>query len=138
MQLFLPLNQAHLLCTSFDGKTTRVSREKEALLPVFLTVDGGRSQTNPAFFSKLLLTVSEGCDPSNITDIPARRNALRQLDVTAEAELAGRCTALRHPNDLVLLAAADLVQMSQREFDPDGRAPSTVQVDREPQGLYCG
>ena len=114
-----------------------VPRE-EALLPVFLTVDGGRSQTNPAFFSKLLLTVSEGCDPSNITDIPARRNALRQLDVTAEAELAGRCTALRHPNDLVLLAAADLVQMSQREFDPDGRAPSTVQVDREPQGLYCG
>ena len=87
-----------------------VPRE-EALLPVFLPEKGRKPAANPGFFGSLLVEAPERCVPPDSPDINVRRSILELLDDLAHAELAGRCTTLRHPNDLVLLATADLVDI---------------------------
>lgn len=83
----------------------------EMLVPVFLPASGGAPVPNPDFFGSLL---HESDHSTSATDPVAgaaqnqRRELLGKLDTCAGAELADRCTPLRHPNDLVLVAAADL------------------------------
>ena len=86
------------------------SPREEALLPVFLPENCRQPTTNPGFFGSLLLEPPERLVQPDSPDIGVRRNILKLLDTTAHAELAGRCTTLRHPNDVVLLATADLVE----------------------------
>lgn len=82
----------------------------EALVPVFLPAGGGPALANPEFFGNLLLDAQEAGKflgrPFNGRD--ERQCALRQMGKCAELELANRSTPLRHPNDIVLVAAADL------------------------------
>ena len=85
-----------------------VPRE-EALLPVFLPKNGQRSTTNPNFFGSLILEPTDCHVEPNASDVDGRRNILDLLDASAHAELLSRCTTLRHPNDVVLLATADLI-----------------------------
>ena len=82
----------------------------EMLVPVFLPADGAMVTANPDFFGSLLLASGQGPDRSmrlaHTRD--DRRHALERMDDRAAEELRDRCTELRHPNDMVLLAAADL------------------------------
>ena len=87
-----------------------VPRE-EALLPVFLPEKGQDATANPSFFGSLLVEAAERSVQPDSPKIDVRRNILKVLDNLAHAELAGRCTTLRHPNDVVLLATADLVEI---------------------------
>ena len=84
-----------------------VPRE-EALLPVFLPENDRQSATNPGFFGSLLLGPPEYYWQAQSPEIDNRRNILKLLDISAHAELSGRCTALRHPNDVILLATVDI------------------------------
>ena len=80
----------------------------EMLVPVFLPTGSDAAVSNPGFFGHLLHAADEPAStPSSGANV-TRRDALKRLDECAAAVLAERCTALRHPNDLVLLAAADL------------------------------
>ena len=88
-----------------------VPRE-EMILPVFLPHDTQRARTNPEFFGSLILEPTVECEQLERDDIHARRNVLGSLDICGHEELANRCTVLRHPNDMVLLSTADLVQDS--------------------------
>ncbi len=80
----------------------------EMLVPVFVPRGGGPAEPNPDFFGSLLL----GTEHTNSVGPPARsesrHDSIERLHKCASAELAGRCSELRHPNDLVLLAVADL------------------------------
>ena len=81
----------------------------ETLLPVFLAADAEAATPNPDFFGSMLHEPREPI--ANTGPAPGTANraeTLKRLDRCAGAELADRCTPLRHPNDLVLLAAADL------------------------------
>ena len=49
-------------------------------------------------------------DDSALDTRDARRRRLDALNKKANDELAARCSNLRHPNDVILLAAADLVE----------------------------
>lgn len=83
----------------------------EMLVPVFLPADGGAPVPNPDFFGLLLCTSGQPtlvADPTTCATTDGRLEVLDWLDNCAAAELAERCTSLRHPNDLVLVAAADL------------------------------
>lgn len=83
----------------------------EMLVPVFLPDDGGEPVPNPDFFGSLLHESRHSRLATNSvasTTLDGRREVLKRLDRCAEAELADRSTPLRHPNDLVLVAAADL------------------------------
>ena len=82
----------------------------DMLVPVFLPTDGSAAVANPDFFGSLLHE-SEGGADRPMPAAPARdyrREALERMEHCAGGELRGRCTALRHPNDVVLLASADL------------------------------
>ena len=79
----------------------------EALVPIFLPQGGGESTTHPSFFANLLLETKDFIYPVMPSD---RNEALARLEECASAELAAACTTLRHPNDLVLVAAADLTE----------------------------
>ena len=81
---------------------------EEMLLPVFLPVSGSEAIVNPDFFGSVILNPIEGEIRTHILDGEERRMMLTLLDERASAELANRCTAQRHPNDFILLAAADL------------------------------
>ena len=82
----------------------------EMLLPVFQALNCATPQVNPDFFGSLLLASEQGVHhPAQLTeDGEHRRHMLALMSDCAGAELRNRCTALRHPNDMVLLAAADL------------------------------
>ena len=81
----------------------------ETLLPVFLAVGSENPIINPEFFGSLLVNSSE----NQVQPVPAnsveQQKLLQRLEERAQIELANRCTALRHPNDIVLLAAANTV-----------------------------
>ena len=81
----------------------------EMLLSVFLPQGSPYTSNNPPFFSSLLRDgVKSEARPS--TDNASERKAvLERLEEVADRELAARCTALRHPNDVVLIAAADVI-----------------------------
>ena len=81
---------------------------EEALLPVFLPEDGHQAAAWPGFLGSLLLNQSEYHLQPNPLETEKRRNILKLLDGVAHSELEVRCTTLRHPNDVVLLATADL------------------------------
>ncbi|MYK35524.1 MAG: hypothetical protein F4045_10625, partial [Chloroflexi bacterium] len=77
----------------------------EALVPVFLPQDSLEATIHPSFFASLLLEPKEFIYPMIQSD---RREVMVRLRNCASAELAAACTTLRHPNDLVLVAVADL------------------------------
>ncbi len=82
----------------------------EALVPVHIPADDGSVAANPEFFGHLLLGRQDVDKPLKraFKGRDERRHALRQMAQRAELELANRSTPLRHPNDIVLVAAADL------------------------------
>ena len=82
----------------------------EMLVPVFLPSDEENGVQNPDFFGALLVAVGQGEDPATQLrlGVDERRDKLAQMDECAATELRARCTLLRHPNDMVLVAAADL------------------------------
>ena len=84
-----------------------VPRE-EALLPVFLPENVQQPATNPSFFGSLLFEQTEYQVQPHSLDIDERHGILKLLDTVANVELSRRCTTLRHPNDVILLATADL------------------------------
>jgi len=80
----------------------------ETLLPVFLPSGGGSAVPNPDFFGSLLRRSGRTAVAPHMGKPDARRRSMRRMHECASVELAARCTELRHPNDSVLLAAADL------------------------------
>ena len=82
----------------------------EALVPIFLPAGGTTAMANPGFFGSLLLEAQPGVSrrsgPSYGRD--DRRRALKRMGHLVAAELKDRCTGLRHPNDMVLLAASEV------------------------------
>ena len=81
---------------------------EESLLPVFLSGDGDKPVANPEFFGHLLHKPQENRLQPHSLDASERGDNLSILKNSAHAELSNRCTKLRHPNDVVLLAAADV------------------------------
>ena len=81
---------------------------EEVLLPVFLPQGHKQSVANPSFFGSLLLEPTGRRVDPHTTDPSNRNSVLKSLDARASVELASRCTPLRHPSDIVLLATADL------------------------------
>lgn len=80
----------------------------ESLVPVFLREGVEQAYSNPTFFGSLLVNSTSVSLPSITDNTSKRRKRLDELDRVAHAELARRCTVLRHPNDIVLLSTADL------------------------------
>ncbi|MCY3839830.1 MAG: helicase-related protein [Gammaproteobacteria bacterium] len=80
----------------------------EMLVPVFLSTGSEAALPNPDFFGSLLHSSDAPASAPHPGPVVGRRETLKRLDECAAAVLAERCTPLRHPNDLVLLAAADL------------------------------
>ncbi|MCY4345069.1 MAG: hypothetical protein OXE83_16060, partial [Gammaproteobacteria bacterium] len=80
----------------------------EMLVPVFVPSDGGSAVPNPDFFGSLLLGTEQTTSIGHPARSDSRNDSIEELRKCASAELEIRCTELRHPNDLVLLAAADL------------------------------
>ena len=81
----------------------------EALIPIFLRNGQEIPVANPPFFGSLLYDSVPGNASFNSASAQERSQTLRRLVEHAHIELGSRCTALRHPNYVVLLAAADLV-----------------------------
>ncbi len=79
--------------------------KEEQLLPVFLPAGSQRCSINPSFFADLLTNPAVGGKSPNSAVPQDSRELLKQR---ADAELASRCTELRHPNDIVLLAEAGI------------------------------
>ncbi|MDE2778436.1 MAG: DEAD/DEAH box helicase [Chloroflexota bacterium] len=79
----------------------------EALLPTFLP-DGSNKAIPYADFFRTLLLDERDKATSLASDTFANQMTRRLLDECADNELASQCTALRHPNDTVLLASATL------------------------------
>lgn len=77
----------------------------DALVPIFLS-NREQAISNPDFFKSLL--TDSGTAPCPKGDAEHRKRRLDSLDRKAHRELAARCSSLRHPNDVVLLATADL------------------------------
>ena len=86
---------------------------QEELLTVFLPKESNQSELNPSFFGHLLHQADESRTHNSDVDPSARGTRLEILDKHADHRLASRCTPLRHPNDVVLLAAADLSNSAQ-------------------------
>ena len=80
----------------------------DALIPIFLKEGQQQSISNPEFFGSLLMERTKGSANHIYDDNSERNRRLKVLNKVANDELASRCTALRHPNDIVLLATADL------------------------------
>ena len=80
----------------------------EALVPVFMKEDERQAISNPEFFGSLLAEPARVWTISYTEDSSVRQDRLKGLEKIAHAELASRCTVLRHPNDIVLLATADM------------------------------
>ena len=81
---------------------------EESLLPVFAPESGQPLTGTPNFLGSLLLNRVESHLEPTPPGVEERRQILKRLDSFANSELANRCTALRHPNNLVLLATADV------------------------------
>ena len=92
----------------------------EMLLPVFLPEGGEETVADPDFFGSLLTTQATGSNPSYSGSLNERKNWLKCMDSFAEAELANHCTNTRHPNDIVLVASADLVADASAHKKPNG------------------
>ena len=89
----------------------------EALVPVFRPSGGGPLEVDPEFLGNLLVeeqgAATNDADVVVDKDVERRRAILVEVDGQANEELAKRCTTLRHPNDVVLLAAADVLALDR-------------------------
>lgn len=81
---------------------------QEALLPVFLPDGADTAVPNPAFFHDFLLSTPGSDGASSASGLALNEERLELAKRCAEEELAARCTERRHPNDVVLLACAEL------------------------------
>ncbi len=81
----------------------------DALLPIFLPNGRQHAIVNPDFFGYLLRNASKNQAQPLFVNHAERKETLKRLKLCANDELAARCTALRHPNDVVLIAVADLI-----------------------------
>ena len=80
----------------------------EALLPAFLPEGSAKATAYPDFFRQVLLEEPGNAAMPSIGR-PSNEAIVQQLlDECADAELKSRCTALRHPNDIVQLASATI------------------------------
>ncbi|MCY4625519.1 MAG: DEAD/DEAH box helicase [Chloroflexi bacterium] len=82
---------------------------EEELLPVFLPEGKKAPVAHPRFFGDMLTEPADYRVEPHALEPDERRHLLDILDSEAAARLTSRCTMFRHPNDLILLAAADLV-----------------------------
>ena len=80
----------------------------DALIPIFLKEGKQHTISNPEFFGSLLVEQTKSSPGLIRYDNSERTRRLKALNKVANDELASRCTVLRHPNDIVLLATADL------------------------------
>ena len=78
---------------------------EEQLLPVFMPANNGQCVVNPDFFADLLTSPAIISSP---LERSIRDENLKLLEERAYTELELRCTELRHPNSVVLLAAVDI------------------------------
>ena len=85
----------------------------EVLLPISLSEGDDNPVMNPEFFGGLLTRHLLARPQPILPDKSERERVLKQLLSLSHSELASRCTATQHPNDVVLLAAADLVASGQ-------------------------
>ena len=83
----------------------------DELLPVFLPENTEAPTANPGFFADLLVNAQQSQTPSLTGNPSERKRRMERLHQKADRELAARCTEFRHPNDLVLLATADLTSV---------------------------
>ena len=82
---------------------------RDDIVPIFLEHNNPKTTANPDFFGPLIANRSDPADPPDVNTPTERRDRLQSLELAAENELAAQCTKFRHPNDVVLLAAADIV-----------------------------
>ena len=87
---------------------------EEQLLPIFLPEGSKQAITNPDFFAELLASPAVGNAMSSPVDPNPKREMTQLLERRADHELAMRCTELRHPNGIVLLAEADITAKDQQ------------------------
>ena len=80
----------------------------DALVPIFLEEGLARAATNPGFFGSILRGQAVNANREVSAPPGVRSGVLKRMKARAESELARRCSEFRHPNDVVLLAAADL------------------------------
>ena len=80
----------------------------DALTPIFLEDGRERAIANPDFFGSLLRGKAVSANRDDSKPPGVRRAALKLMKARTEAELAGRCSEFRHPNDVALLATADI------------------------------
>ena len=78
---------------------------EEQLLPVFMPTGGSQCAVNPDFFTDLLTNPAISSPLLNSGD---KGEILKLLEERANTELEIRCTELRHPNAVVLLAEANI------------------------------
>ena len=104
----------------------------EALMSVFRPHGGGLLEVDPDFFGSLLMRRQQDDDGSANaiieSSIERRTEALAQMDERANEELARRCTVLRHPNDVVMLAAADVFTERSNAVYADDSLPTRTPV----------
>ena len=81
----------------------------ESLVPIFLGEGEFVAGPNSHLFSSVILKPARKLVTSGPKNGPDRRSILSLLSDAANDHLARRCTLLRHPNDVVLLTAADVV-----------------------------
>ena len=81
---------------------------RDELLPVFVPYGTKVAEPNPDFFGRLLGQTPQPNLGDMVPDQLQRRETVSLLHQAAESELAKACTAFRHPNDVVLLAVADI------------------------------
>ena len=82
---------------------------EEELLPVFLPEGERTPIPHPRFFGDMLTEPADYRVEPHALEPDERRRLLKILNSEAADRLTSRCTMFRHPNDLILLAAADLV-----------------------------
>ena len=85
----------------------------EVLLPIFLAEGSDSPVANPDFFASVLTNQSLEERQPTLFDPAERQWVLKMLLGRGHSELASRCTTLRHPNDVVMLAAADIVDVNR-------------------------
>ena len=78
---------------------------EEQLLPVFMPTGSSQCAVNPDFFTELLTNPAISSPPLDSDD---KGEILKLLEERANTELEIRCTELRHPNAVVLLAEANI------------------------------
>ena len=85
--------------------------QEEELLSVFLPRNGGEAIVNPKFFGNVIVGQERNFSRPYLVNPTERQQLLDLLNERANEELASRRTMLRHPNDIVLLATADLTAL---------------------------